>query len=130
MARSTSCTGRLKSITEAYVMKSDEATFNSDTREATATGHFALDGGPNDDHIRASHGTYNLALETGRFYDVTGTTGLRFRANRVILTSTAPFAFHRQELSTKPVPITTWCMTAPSPPASCLIPSGNSTRAR
>jgi LPS-assembly protein len=77
----------------SYVLRADEATFNSDTKEATATGHFALDGGPNDDHIRASHGTYNLELETGRFYDVTGTTGLRFRDNRVILTSTAPFAF-------------------------------------
>ena len=77
----------------SYVLKADEATYNSDTKEATATGHFALDGGPNDDHIRASHGTYNLALETGRFFDVTGTTGLRFRGNQVILTSTAPFAF-------------------------------------
>jgi LPS-assembly protein len=77
----------------SYVLRADEATFNSDTKEATATGHFALDGGPHDDHIRATHGTYNLELETGRFYDVTGTTGLRFRGNRVILTSTAPFAF-------------------------------------
>jgi LPS-assembly protein len=77
----------------SYVLRADEATYNSDTKEATATGHFALDGGPNDDHIRASHGTYNLELETGRFYDVTGTTGLRFHDNRVILTSTAPFAF-------------------------------------
>ncbi len=76
-----------------YVLKADDATYNSDTKEATATGHFALDGGPNDDHIRASHATYNLELETGRFYDVTGTTGLRFMGNRVILTSTAPFAF-------------------------------------
>src|SRR5271155_4293799 len=76
-----------------YVLRADEATYNSDTKEATATGHFALDGGPNDDHIRASHGSYNLELETGRFYDVTGTTGLRFRDNRVFLTSTAPFAF-------------------------------------
>ncbi len=76
-----------------YVLRSDEATYNSDTKEATATGHVALDGGPNDDHIRASHGTYNLALETGTFYDATGTTGLVFRGNQVILTSTAPFAF-------------------------------------
>jgi LPS-assembly protein len=76
-----------------YVLRADEATYNSDTKEATGTGHFALDGGPNDDHIRASHGTYNLDLETGRFYDVTGTTGLVFRGNQVILTSTAPFAF-------------------------------------
>jgi LPS-assembly protein len=77
----------------SYILRADEATYNSDTKEATAQGHFALDGGPNDDHIRASHGTYNLELETGNFYDVTGTTGLRFHANRVILTSTAPFAF-------------------------------------
>jgi LPS-assembly protein len=77
----------------SYVLKADEASYNSDTKETTATGHFALDGGPNSEHIRASHGTYNLELETGRFYDVTGTTGLQFRANRIILTSTAPFAF-------------------------------------
>ncbi len=77
----------------SYVLKADEATYNSDTKEATASGHFALDGGPNDDHLRASHATYNLELETGRFYDVTGTTGLRFRDNRIVLTSTAPFAF-------------------------------------
>ena len=85
--------GAVEIYYRSYVLKADEATFNSDTKEATATGHFALDGGPNDDHIRASHGTYNLDLETGRFYDVSGTTGLRFRGNRVILTSTAPFAF-------------------------------------
>jgi LPS-assembly protein len=85
--------GAVEIYYETYVLKADEATYNSDTKEATATGHFALDGGPNDDHIRASHGTYNLGLETGRFYDVIGTTGLRFRGNAVILTSTAPFAF-------------------------------------
>jgi LPS-assembly protein len=85
--------GAVEIYYEGYILRADEATYNSDTREATGTGHFALDGGPNDDHIRASHGTYNLALETGRFYDVTGTTGLRFRGNQVILTSTAPFAF-------------------------------------
>jgi LPS-assembly protein len=85
--------GAVEIYYENYVLRSDEATFNSDTDEATASGHFALDGGPNDDHVRASHGTYNFVLETGKFYDVTGTTGLRFRANRPILTSTAPFAF-------------------------------------
>jgi LPS-assembly protein len=78
---------------ETYLLKADEATFNADTNEATASGHFALDGGPNDDHIRASHGTYNFVLETGKFYDVTGTTGLRIRSNRPMLTSTAPFTF-------------------------------------
>jgi LPS-assembly protein len=85
--------GAVEIYYENYILRSDDATFDSDTNEASASGHFALDGGPNDDHLRASHGTYNFALETGKFYDVTGTTGLRFRANRPILTSTAPFAF-------------------------------------
>ena len=76
-----------------YILRADDVTYNSDTGEATATGHFTLDGGTNDDHIKASHGTYNLTTETGRFYDVTATTGLQFRGNHVVLTSTAPFAF-------------------------------------
>lgn len=76
-----------------YILRADEVTYNSDTGEATVNGHFRLDGGPNDDHIQASHGTYNVTSETGRFYDVTATTGMQLRNNRVILTSTAPFAF-------------------------------------
>jgi LPS-assembly protein len=76
-----------------YVLRADEVIYNSDSGEATASGHLTLDGGANDDHIRASHGTYNLTAETGRFYDVTATTGLRFRGKEVVLTSTAPFAF-------------------------------------
>jgi len=85
--------GAVEIYYENYVLRSDEATFNSDTNEVTASGHFALDGGPNDDRIRASHGTYNFALETGKFYDVTGSTGLRLTASRPVLTSTAPFTF-------------------------------------
>jgi LPS-assembly protein len=76
-----------------YILRADEVTYDSDTGEATAAGHFRLDGGPNDDHIRASHGTYNLIAETGVFYDVIGTTGIRFTGNRVVLTSTSPFSF-------------------------------------
>jgi len=78
---------------QSYVLRADELTYNSDTGEATANGHFRIDGGPNDDHIRASHGSYNVTAETGHFYDVTATTGLKFSGGRTILTSTAPFAF-------------------------------------
>ncbi|HEV3305870.1 MAG TPA: LPS assembly protein LptD [Candidatus Sulfotelmatobacter sp.] len=85
--------GAVEIYYETYILRSDEATFNSDTNDVTASGHFTLDGGPNDDHIRASHGTYNFVLETGKFYGVTGSTGLRLHANRPVLTSTAPFTF-------------------------------------
>jgi LPS-assembly protein len=76
-----------------YILRADEATYDSDTGEATGVGHLTLDGGPNDDHILASHGTYNLTAETGRFYDVTATTGWHLQGNRAVLTSTTPFAF-------------------------------------
>jgi LPS-assembly protein len=76
-----------------YVLRADEVTYDSDIGEATVTGHVRLDGGSNDDHIQASHGTYNLTTETGRFYDVIATTGMQLRGNRVLLTSNAPFAF-------------------------------------
>ena len=58
-----------------YVLRADEITYDSDTGEAMASGNFSLDGGPNDDHLRASHGNYNLTAETGRFYDVSATCG-------------------------------------------------------
>jgi LPS-assembly protein len=76
-----------------YILKSDEATYNDTTGEAIASGHVTLDGGPNDDHIKADHGMYNLTTETGRFYEATGTTGYHLQGTRMILTSTSPFAF-------------------------------------
>ncbi len=77
-----------------YILRADEVTYDDHTGEATASGHFSLEGGANDDHMRASHGNYNLTTETGRFYDVTATTGMQLKGSRVILTSTAPFAFN------------------------------------
>ncbi|MFZ0808541.1 MAG: LPS assembly protein LptD [Candidatus Sulfotelmatobacter sp.] len=76
-----------------YILRADEVTYDSDTGEATGAGHFTLDGGPNDDHILASHGNYNLTTEVGTFFDVTATTGMRLRGRSVVLTSTTPFAF-------------------------------------
>src|SRR5579863_1546054 len=85
--------GQVEIHYRTYVLRADELTYDSNTGEATASGHFTLDGGPNDDHLKASHGSYNLTTETGRFYDVAATTGLRFTGGRAVLTSTAPFAF-------------------------------------
>jgi LPS-assembly protein len=71
----------------------DEATYNSETGEVTLEGHVVLDGGTNDEHIEASHGTYNVETETGRFYDVVGTIGARQHTQRLLLTTSNPFAF-------------------------------------
>ena len=76
-----------------YALYADEVTFNSDTGEAVGEGHMVLDGGPNDEHIEASHGTYNVKTESGKFYDVIGTIGVRMKGSASVLTSASPFAF-------------------------------------
>jgi LPS-assembly protein len=76
-----------------YILRGDEVTYNADTGQATADGHVSLDGGLNDEHIQASHGTYNVRAETGRFENVTGSIGVRMRATRLMLTSSNPFFF-------------------------------------
>jgi LPS-assembly protein len=76
-----------------YILYADSIDYNSDTGDAVADSHVVLDGGPSDEHVEASHGTYNVRAETGRFEHVTGTTGMRLRGKRLILTSSNPFAF-------------------------------------
>jgi LPS-assembly protein len=76
-----------------YSLYADEITYNSNTGEASAEGHVVLDGGPNDEHIEASHGIYNIRTESGKFYDVIGTIGVQVKGHATILTSSSPFAF-------------------------------------
>src|SRR5207302_2027867 len=78
---------------ETYVLYADEISYNSQSGDATAEGHVVLDGGPNDEHIEASRGRYNIHSQTGHFESVVGSIGLRFRGTRSILTSSNPFAF-------------------------------------
>ncbi len=78
-----------------YVLRADKVNYNQDTGEARAEGHLQLDGGPADEHILADHATLNLDLDTGRFYDVTGSVGVHGKLNRrkVIYTTPNPFLF-------------------------------------
>jgi LPS-assembly protein len=77
----------------AYIIRADEVTYDSDSSEVQADGHFVLEGGPNDEHIEATRGTYNTEHETGRFEHVNGTVGLRVRNRRMIFTTSNPFFF-------------------------------------
>lgn len=76
-----------------YVLYADAADYNSDTGDSTVDGHVILDGGPNDEHVEATHGTYNVRSEAGRFENVHGTAGIRIRERQAILTTSNPFAF-------------------------------------
>ena len=82
-----------------YVIQADRATYNQATSDVVAEGHLQLDGGPDDAHFLASHGTMNLDAHTGHFYDVAGTLeGQRLQHNQKILNSSNPFAVSAREL--------------------------------
>ena len=74
-----------------YVVRADDATYNSATGDLTASGHLQVDGGPDNEEISASHGTMNLNAETGRFYDVIGSVGVQRGTGRTVLTTPNPF---------------------------------------
>ncbi|HEY4354859.1 MAG TPA: LPS assembly protein LptD [Acidobacteriaceae bacterium] len=59
-----------------HTLRADIMTYNEDTNDVTAEGHVRLTGGANAEYMEASHGTYNLESQTGRFYDVSGSVGL------------------------------------------------------
>jgi LptD protein len=76
-----------------FTFHGDTVTYDSNTGDASTSGNVSLDGGMRDMHIAASHATYNVRSRTGKFYDVTGTTGARFQGKNVTLTSSNPIAF-------------------------------------
>src|SRR5262249_28091340 len=78
---------------DTYTITGDEATYDANTGEVHAEGHLVLDGGPNDEHIEATRGDYNLQTEKGHFEHVIGSIGLQVRKSRAILTSSSPFFF-------------------------------------
>jgi LPS-assembly protein len=75
-------------------VKADHIDYNTDTGEIVATGHLRVTGGPNHEDISASHGTMNLVRQTGRFYDVKGSVGLKPAVgSKTVYASSNPFLF-------------------------------------
>ncbi len=85
--------GQVEIDYRSFILHSDYAKYNDDTGDAEVEGHVVLDGGYNDEHIEASRGTYNIRSEKGTFYHVIGTIGAKQRSQRLLLTSSNPFAF-------------------------------------
>jgi LPS-assembly protein len=76
-----------------YILRADKVVYHQDTSELEAEGHLQVSGGPNDVLIEATHGDMRLNMHTARFYDVTGSLGVR-RAGRTVVYSTPnPFLF-------------------------------------
>ena len=76
-----------------YDVHADTATFDSSTGDVTAKGNVSLNGGRRDLHLTAREGVYNTRSRTGKFYDVHGSTGARFKGRSVTLTSSSPISF-------------------------------------
>jgi len=85
--------GKAEIYYRTYILRADQITYNADTGDSEPEGHVVLDGGPYDEHVESSHGTYNIRTQVGTFYSVIGTVGLRMRKSRYVLTSPNPFAF-------------------------------------
>jgi len=62
---------------EDRTLQADHVEYDSDTGEAILTGHVLVTGGGNEERIHASHATINIRTQTGRFYDVTGSVGIK-----------------------------------------------------
>jgi LPS-assembly protein len=60
-----------------HVLRADRMSYNQKTGDILAEGHVHLTGGENDESIEASHATYNVRTQTGRFYDVNGSVQVR-----------------------------------------------------
>jgi LPS-assembly protein len=82
-----------------YIVHADHATYNQDTGNVVAEGHMMVDGGPDDEHFVASHGTINVQNNTGDFFDVVGTLGVsRAPRGRMVFTAPNPFALSGREV--------------------------------
>ncbi len=76
-----------------YAIRADKVVYHRSTSELEAEGHLQVTGGPNDAYISASRGDMRLDMHTARFFDVTGSLGVR-RAGRTVVYSTSnPFLF-------------------------------------
>ena len=79
-------------------LRADHIEYDKATGDVTLTGHLVITGGDNSERIEASHGTFNINTQTGRFYDVSGSVGLLRSSqpgasSRAVYANNNPFLF-------------------------------------
>ena len=74
-------------------LEADHVEYNRQTSDLVASGHLKATGGANAESIEASHGEMNLKSQTGRFYDVKGSVGVKQSGKRTVYLSGNPFLF-------------------------------------
>jgi LPS-assembly protein len=76
-----------------YILQADKVVWHRDTAEVEAEGNLHLTGGPYDLHVNASSGEMMLNMHTARFYNVTGSQGVRALGRTVVYSNANPFLF-------------------------------------
>src|SRR5579863_2134925 len=76
-----------------YVLRADKVTYNRKTTELEAEGHVQVAGGPDDVSIDADHGDMRLDMHTARFYQVSGSIGVRRSGRAIVFSTPNPFLF-------------------------------------
>jgi LPS-assembly protein len=77
----------------AYTLHADQVTYDSSTGQVTANGHVVFEGGVHNDRLVGTHATYDVSRDTGTFYDVVGSSGVKVKNKDMFLTSSTPFFF-------------------------------------
>jgi LPS-assembly protein len=85
--------GRVELHYRDYILHADKVIYNQATTEVEAEGHVQVQGGPNDVLIHADHGDMRLNQHTGRFFQVTGSQGIRSTGRTVVYSNANPFLF-------------------------------------
>ncbi len=75
------------------VLHADEASYDSTTGILKAKGHVVFDSSVHNAHLVGTSATYDISRDTGTFYDVTGSTGMRVKNKTMFLVSSTPFFF-------------------------------------
>ncbi|GAC1419163.1 MAG: hypothetical protein NVSMB62_11590 [Acidobacteriaceae bacterium] len=115
---------------EGRTLAADHIEFDGNTGETTLAGHVVITGGRNDERIEASHASMNIRTATGKFYDVSGSVGLRsatpgkaasvydngnpFRFTGRLVTKTGPeeYVIYNGTLTSCQLPRPDWLLSA------------------
>ena len=76
-----------------YILRADSVVYNRKTTELEADGNLQLSGGPDDVLINATHGDMRLNMHTARFYDVSGSQGVRTLGHTAVYSTPTPLLF-------------------------------------
>ncbi len=79
-------------------LSADRMTYDTQSGDATATGHVAFDSEAEQTHIEGGRATYNFLKATGEFDDFHGVSGIRLNGRRTTALAENPLIFSGSKL--------------------------------